>query len=98
MELVIRLKGTLKGTALEIQQLNLLAGSEYFPRPIPCNPDSEITEGFIGDCNTPPNERGEVTVSLLTYAWLEFDFTKVPVPQTFNIVSGYPDTVGRFIK
>ena len=76
----------LKATALEIQQLNEL--TELKHDPIKCNPDSEIEEGYLGNCNTPPTIFGDVSISILNYRWLELP--EEIIPKTFSFVYGKP--------
>jgi hypothetical protein len=72
---------------MEIQGLNA-AMAELLPEPIPCNPESEIIEGYLGVCNTVPTEYGYVTVRLPMFRKL------VPPPgvspSTFSFVLGAP--------
>lgn len=90
MQLYIKLRPgcTLRDAALEVQQLNAAMADALTNGPLPCNPDSETVEGYLGDCNTPPNEYGIVTVRINAYESLELDLPALP--QTFVIVTGYP--------
>jgi hypothetical protein len=93
-EVVIRLKDgkTLMDAALEVQALNQYAGTPDFPRPVPCNPESAIPEGFLGLVNTPPDADGFVVVRI-EYDY--FDLGKLPAPpQTFSFVFGRTPATG----
>lgn len=76
----------LHAAALEIQGLNA-AMAALLPEPIPCNPDAEIIEEYLGLMNTVPTPEGYVTVRL-PYRKL------IPPPgispQTFSFVLGTP--------
>lgn len=87
MDLAIKLiEGkTLRDVALEIQMLNIGMAPLLVNGPIPCNPDSEIPEGFLGDVNTPPNEFGYVTVRIEAYRKLILPGV---IPQSFQFVLG----------
>lgn len=79
---------TLADVALEIQQLNQAMAPLLVNGPIPANPESETVEGHIGDCNTPPNEFGYVTIAINAYR-------KLIIPpglstSTFSLVIGDP--------
>lgn len=52
----------LQASAVAIQQMNILFAKELVDGTLPSNPESETIEGFLGDCNTPPNELGVVTI------------------------------------
>lgn len=105
IDVTIKLKPgkTLKDVALEIQQLNQYVGQmginpetgeDYFPRAIPCNPDSEKQEGFVGVVNTPPDEYGRVNVRL-PFEYL--DLSALPAqPSTFSFIVGVPIQTGHF--
>ena len=96
IDIVVKLKPemTLRDVALEVQQLNQFAGTEEFPRPIPCNPDSEQVEGYLGLVNTPPDEMGRVNVRI-DYEFL--DLALLPaIPQTFTFIIGKPAETGVF--
>ena len=96
IDIVVKLKpeATLRDVALEVQALNAYAGTEEFPRPIPCNPDSEQVEGFLGLVNTPPDEMGRVNVRI-DYEFLDLSFLPAE-PQTFTFILGKPDETGEF--
>jgi len=89
MQLTIKLTdgATLRDAALEIQALNALMSSLLVNGPLPCNPDSETVEGFLGDANTPPNEFGYVTVGISSYRKLILPNV---APQSFSFVFGEP--------
>jgi len=80
-------KPALRAAALEVQALNV-AMAELLPEPIPCNPDSEIMEGYLGDSCTIPTSYGYVNVRLMGFRKL------IPPPgvspQTFSFVLGEP--------
>jgi hypothetical protein len=106
-ELVIELKSencidgdwipALKLAALEVQALNQLAAEgTAFPRPIECNPDSEIPEGFLGVVNTPPSSDGMVTIRTAQYEWINLAFLPQN-PSTFSFILGRPPQVGAII-
>lgn len=84
----------LRNVALEVQALNQFAGTPEFPRPIPCNPDSEQVEGFLGLVNTPPDPLGRVNVRI-DYEFLDLSFLPA-TPQTFTFILGKPDLTGSF--
>lgn len=95
---------TLRQIATEIQALNQYVGQigtnpetgeDWFPRPIACNPDSEVQEGFVGDCNTPMDSFGRFQVMISNYEYIDWDALPAQ-PQTFSIISGKPATTGAF--
>jgi len=45
-------------------------------------------ESFLGNCNTPPNAWGDVSVQIDNYRWLELP--PGVVPQSFSITLGRP--------
>ena len=108
LDIVIQLKAgkTLKDVATEIKALNAYVGQmginpatneDWFPRPIMCNPDSTIPEGFLGALNSPPDTQGYVNVRLTDYAYINWG--KLPAqPTTFDVVSGKPESTGGFVQ
>ncbi len=105
MDITIKLKAgaTIKDAALEVQALNQYVGKmginpetgeDYFPRAIPCNPDSETPEGFLGMVNTPVDEFGRLNIRL-DFEYL--DLSALPAqPTTFSFVLGKPAKTGNF--
>lgn len=89
MQLTIKLTdgATLRDAALEIHALNAAMEPLLVNGPLPCNPDSETVEGFLGDANTPPNEFGYVTVGISAYRKLILPNV---APQSFSFVFGEP--------
>ena len=85
----------LRAAATEIKGINAYVGKmginpetgeDFFPRPIPCNPDCDKAEGMLGD-NTPPDMYGRLVVRLpFTY----IDFSMMPIT-TFTVVGGKPE-------
>ena len=77
----------LQAAAYEIQGLNA-AMVDILPEPIPCNPDAEIIEGYLGVSNTVPSEYGYCNVRLPMFRKL------IPPPgispTTFSFVLGEP--------
>jgi len=49
---------------------NIVAAPALTNGPLPSNPDATQVEGFLGNCNTPPTEFGQVHVELTAYAQL----------------------------
>jgi len=46
-------------------------------------------ESFLGDCNTPPTQWGDVAIQINNYRWLELP--PEVTPQTFSITLGRPE-------
>lgn len=106
LDLVLQLKNgaDLKAVATEVKALNAYVGhlglnpatgEDWFPRPFKCNPDSTSVEGFVGDVNTPPDVQGYFNVRINDYTYINWGMLPQQ-PQTFNIVTGKPETTGIF--
>ncbi len=93
---VVDWRPALIAAATEIQAMNAFSGTDTFPEPVQCNPESETLEGYIGTANTIPIDNGMVTVRMNNYNWM--DLTLLPgTPTTFTFVLGLPPQVGKFI-
>ena len=90
---------TLRDVALEVQALNAYVNPVgKFHTAIPCNPDSETQEGFLGICNTPPTttEDGSfVSVQVDGYQWIDVGFFPA-MPSTFSVIACGQPPVGVF--
>lgn len=78
----------LVSAALEIQQLNQILPEAQVSGPIPCNPEAEYIEGFLGDVNTLPNEYGYVTARIAN--WRKLVIPIGVTPTSFAFVYGTP--------
>ena len=88
---------TIQHVCAEITALNQLVGTlgtnpetgeDYFPRPI------AVSENTIGNAMTPVDEYGRFQTRIDNYDYL--DWSVIPAPSTFTIVSGRPSTVAVF--
>lgn len=88
---------TIQHVCAEITALNQLVGTlginpetgeDFFPRPIP------VTEDTVGNAMTPVDEYNRFQTRIDDYEYM--DWSLLPAPQTFTIVSGRPATVAVF--
>ena len=68
--------------------INPETGEDFFPRPIP------VTASTVGSAMTPVDAYGRFQTRIDNYEYI--DWSLLPAPQTFTIVSGKPSTVPVF--